>query len=145
MAGPGDPLEEIEVTAERAGGGDWLATTDASGRFCLDPAPAGRFFVHIDGRTATNPVDPGAYYPYVGKAWESQIGQTIDVGNVYLPLVVPGAVLAGAGVAAGIDAAREEFHAHAAHRYRNTLVMEVTPGVGAGAVGRIYKATRYAI
>jgi hypothetical protein len=62
-------------------------TTDAAGDFCLDPAPAGPFFVHIDGRTATNPKPAGAYYPFVGKRWESDLGTTTDIGNVYLPLV----------------------------------------------------------
>lgn len=65
-------------------------TTDANGNFCLDPAPAGHFFVHIDGRTASNGVPAGAYYPYVGKAWASVIGQQTDVGDAFLPLVMPG-------------------------------------------------------
>ncbi len=66
------------------------ATTDSEGNFCLDPAPAGRFFVHIDGRTARNGVPTGAYYPFVGKAWGSVVGQQSSVGNIYLPLVKPG-------------------------------------------------------
>lgn len=65
-------------------------TTDESGNFRLDPAPAGRFFVHIDGRTATLQVPQGAYYPFVGKAWESRAGKESNVGNVHLPLVQPG-------------------------------------------------------
>ena len=64
-----------------------FATTDSSGRFCLDPAPAGEFFVHIDGRTVTNDVPTGAYYPFVGKKWTSVIGQQTEIGNIYLPLI----------------------------------------------------------
>jgi plastocyanin len=69
---------------------DLKTTTDANGNFCLDPAPSGRFFVHIDGRTATNGVPAGAYYPFVGKLWQSTPGQQTNVGDAYLPLVVPG-------------------------------------------------------
>ena len=71
-----------------------FAITDTNGNFCLDPAPAGRFFVHIDGRTATANVPAGAYYPFVGKAWEARAGAQTDIGNVYLPLVVPGTLQA---------------------------------------------------
>ncbi|MCI0635017.1 MAG: DUF6531 domain-containing protein, partial [Actinobacteria bacterium] len=53
-------------------------------------APAGRFFVHVDGRTATNGVPPGTYYPFVGKAWESIPGRETIVGEVHLPLVPEG-------------------------------------------------------
>ncbi len=67
-------------------------TTDAMGNFRLDPAPVGEFFVHVDGRSATNPVPDGAYYPFVGKKWESKAGKVTDVGNVYLPLIAPGAL-----------------------------------------------------
>ncbi|MCB0127784.1 MAG: Ig-like domain-containing protein, partial [Caldilineaceae bacterium] len=66
------------------------STTNSEGNFCLDPAPAGRFFVHIDGRTARNGVPAGAYYPFVGKAWGSVVGKQSSVGNIYLPLVQPG-------------------------------------------------------
>jgi len=71
------------------------AVTDSSGNFCLDPAPAGRFFVHIDGRTAGNATTvlaagDGGYYPFVGKAWESVPGTQSSIGDVYLPLVAPG-------------------------------------------------------
>ena len=82
------PLEGVTITVD---GREAVlnAVTDANGEFCMDPVPAGRFFVHIDGRTASNGVPSGAYYPFVGKAWESKPGQTVDIGNVYLPLVVP--------------------------------------------------------
>ena len=66
------------------------AQTDANGNFCLNPAPSGRFFVHIDGLTATNSVPAGAYYPFVGKLWQSVPGQQTNVGDAYLPLIVPG-------------------------------------------------------
>lgn len=69
---------------------DLLAKTDTNGNFCLDPAPAGSFFVHIDGRTATNELPTGAYYPFVGKLWQATPGQQTNVGDAYLPLVVPG-------------------------------------------------------
>ena len=83
------PLTDVTITVD--GQEDLLnTTTDANGDFCLNPAPAGRFFVHIDGRTATNNVPSGAYYPFVGKTWTSVPGQTIDVGNIFLPQVAPG-------------------------------------------------------
>ena len=62
-------------------------TTGSDGSFCLDPAPIGRFFVHIDGRTVTNGLPAGAYYPSVGKPWTSVTGQQVDVGVIHLPLV----------------------------------------------------------
>ncbi len=64
-----------------------FALTDPMGNFRLEPAPVGRFFVHINGQTATNAVPPGAYYPFVGKAWESVASQETNIGNVFLPLV----------------------------------------------------------
>lgn len=69
-------------------------TTNADGHFCLTPAPGNRFFVHIDGRTATVAVPSGAYYPFVGKAWDPVPGQQTDVGTIYLPLVQPGTLQA---------------------------------------------------
>lgn len=82
------PLENATITVDGRES-ELFTTTDATGYFCLDPAPAGMFYVHVDGRTATNPVPAGAYYPFVGKPWVSQIGQTVDVGTVHLPLVAP--------------------------------------------------------
>ncbi len=83
------PLNGVAITVD--GQASVLFThTDNMGNFCLDPAPAGRFFVHIDGRTATNEMPAGAYYPFVGKAWDSVVGQEVHIGNVYLPLVVDG-------------------------------------------------------
>jgi hypothetical protein len=65
-------------------------TTDAMGNFTLNPAPVGEFFVHIDGRAATNGVPVGAYYPVVGKKWESKAQQSVTIPDVFLPLVEPG-------------------------------------------------------
>ncbi|MFZ1404884.1 MAG: dockerin type I domain-containing protein, partial [Anaerolineae bacterium] len=83
------PLEGATITVDGAEA-TLRDTTDVNGDFCLDPAPAGSFFVHIDGRTAVNNVPPGAYYPFVGKRWDSVPGDTTDIGNVYLPLIEPG-------------------------------------------------------
>jgi RHS repeat-associated protein len=81
-------LAGVTITVD--GAEDTLrTTTDALGNFRLDPAPAGRFFVHIDGRTASG-VPAGSYYPFVGKAWESVPGQEVSVGNVFLPLIIDG-------------------------------------------------------
>lgn len=83
------PLEGATITVDGMES-TLQTTTDATGRFCLDPAPAGRFFAHVDGRTATNNVPAGAYYPYVGKPWHARPGIQTEVGDVYLPLVQPG-------------------------------------------------------
>ncbi|MCI0536818.1 MAG: Ig-like domain-containing protein, partial [Verrucomicrobiales bacterium] len=72
------------------------AVTDADGFFKLQPAPAGRFFVHIDGRTVTDTAagirwPEMAYYPFVGKAWEATPGRTDNLaggtGKIFLPLI----------------------------------------------------------
>ncbi|MBI1930117.1 Ig-like domain-containing protein [Candidatus Poribacteria bacterium] len=82
------PLEGVTITVD--GMESTLRTvTDSLGNFRLEPAPAGQFFVHVDGRTATHQVPTGAYYPFVGKSWQSVPGQETKIGNVYLPLVVP--------------------------------------------------------
>ena len=80
------PLEGVTVTVDGADD-TYSAVTDEMGNFTLDPAPAGRFFVHIDGTTSTNGGPDGAYYPRVGKAWESLPGETSSVGDVFLPLI----------------------------------------------------------
>lgn len=81
-----NPLEGVTVSVD--GAEDTLfAVTDALGDFRLDPAPAGKFFVHLNGRTATNNVPAGAYYANVGKAYKSVPGQETTIGEVFLPLV----------------------------------------------------------
>jgi hypothetical protein len=89
------PLAGVTVTVDGREQ-DLRAVTDADGRFRLSPAPAGTFFVHIDGRTAPGSSWPGgAYYPFVGKAWEAVAGRTNLAGGdgvVYLPLVSAGAL-----------------------------------------------------
>jgi hypothetical protein len=89
--GSNRPLENVIVTVD--GAEEKLrATTDATGGFILSPAPAGRFFVHVDGRTAFGSQWPGgAYYPFVGKAWETIAGRTNNPaggsGEIFLPLI----------------------------------------------------------
>ena len=87
------PLEGVTITVDGMES-ELFALTDNFGDFCLDPAPAGKFFVHIDGRTATNGVPPGAYYPFVGKAWKSEPGKEVNVGDAFLPLIVDGTLQA---------------------------------------------------
>ncbi|MEZ6186475.1 MAG: HYR domain-containing protein [Planctomycetota bacterium] len=83
------PLEGVRITVD--GQEDTLfAITDANGNFRLEPAPAGKFFVHIDGRTATTGVPPGAYYPFVGKPYVGVAEEETNVGEIFLPLVTPG-------------------------------------------------------
>ncbi|MEA2690817.1 MAG: hypothetical protein QOJ16_204, partial [Acidobacteriota bacterium] len=84
-----NPLQGATITVDGAEA-TLRSMTGADGNFCLDPAPGQRFFVHVDGRTATNGVPPGAYYPYVGKAWDPVPGQSTNIGTSYLPLIVPG-------------------------------------------------------
>ncbi len=83
------PLQGVRVSVDGAES-TLFALTNANGDFTLDPAPAGRIFVHIDGRTATNPVPPGGYYPSVGKAWETRPDEELNVGDAFLPLVPAG-------------------------------------------------------
>lgn len=89
--GVNTPLAGVTVTVD--GMENTLRTvTDANGNFRLDPAPVGRFFVHIDGRTATNAIAPSAYYPYVGKLWETSAGQEATIPDIFLPLIAPGSL-----------------------------------------------------
>jgi len=90
---PDVPLEGVTITVD-GHESTLVAITDETGSFRLDPAPLGRFFVHIDGRTATNPVPAGGYYPFVGKTWESIASNEVSIGNVYLPLVPAGTMQA---------------------------------------------------
>ena len=89
--GSNKPLANVTVTVDGAEE-SLRTTTDATGAFTLDPAPAGRFFVHVDGRTAVDSQWPGgAYYPFVGKAWEAVPGRTNNLaggsGEIFLPLI----------------------------------------------------------
>ena len=89
--GSNKPLVNVTITVD--GAEEKLrATTDANGAFKLSPAPAGRFFVHVDGRTAQGSQWPGgAYYPFVGKAWDAMPGKTNNLaggsGEIFLPLI----------------------------------------------------------
>lgn len=89
--GSNRPLPNATITVN--GAEETLrTTTDASGSFKLEPVPAGRFFVHVDGRTAQGSHWPGgAYYPFVGKAWEAVAGKTNNLaggtGEIFLPLI----------------------------------------------------------
>lgn len=88
------PLVGVTVTVD--GAEETLrATTDAQGFFRLSPAPAGRFFVHVDGRTAVGSQWPaGDYYPFVGKAWEAVAGVETNLaggsGEIFLPFIRQG-------------------------------------------------------
>ena len=88
------PLVGVTVTVD--GAEETLrTTTDAQGFFKLKPAPVGRFFVHVDGRTAVGSQWPaGDYYPVVGKAWEAVAGRedtlAAGTGEIFLPLIRQG-------------------------------------------------------
>ena len=67
------------------------AETDERGDFRLEDAPAGEFFVHIDGRFIAGSNWPdGDYYPVVGKSWTSIPGEEVNLPDIFLPLVVAG-------------------------------------------------------
>jgi hypothetical protein len=96
------PLAGVTITVD--GAEQTLRTTTAAdGSFTLTPAPAGRFFVLIDGRTATN-APAGGYYTFVGKAWEGVPGKldtpvtpataTNAAGDIYLPFIPTGTLQA---------------------------------------------------
>lgn len=87
------PLAGVIVTVD--GKEDSLrAVTDQNGDFRLEPVPSGDFFVHIDGRkaerTAQNDFPRGAYYPFVGKKWTAVAGEEVNIGDIFLPLIVEG-------------------------------------------------------
>ncbi len=85
------PLRNVTITVD--GMEETLrTTTDTNGFFRLVPSPAGRFFVSVDGRTAEGSQWPGgAYYPFVGKAWDAMPGRTNNLaggsGVIFLPLI----------------------------------------------------------
>ncbi len=88
------PIAGVTVTVD--GQEETLrAVTDAAGNFRLEPAPAGRFFVHVDGRTSPRSAWPeGDYYPFVGKAWVAAAGHADNLaggnGEIFLPLIRAG-------------------------------------------------------
>src|SRR4030095_778820 len=92
------PLAGVIITVD--GAEETLrTTTDEMGNFKLEPAPAGRFFVHVDGRSAQGSQWPnGAYYPFVGKAWDAAPGVSTNLaggtGVIYLPLIAQGSLQA---------------------------------------------------
>lgn len=91
------PLAGVLITVDGAEQ-TLRTTTDASGFFRLEPSPAGRFFVHVDGRNAAGSRWPGGtYYPFLGKAWEASPGRTNNLaggtGVVYLPRIVAGTLV----------------------------------------------------
>src|SRR5206468_2660066 len=88
------PLAGVTITVDGREQ-DLRAVTDTNGFFRLEPVPPGQFFVHIDGRTATNSHWPtGSYYPVVGKQWEAAAGRSNNLaggsGLIYLPFVITG-------------------------------------------------------
>ncbi|MCH8333114.1 Ig-like domain-containing protein, partial [Candidatus Sumerlaeota bacterium] len=83
------PLEGVMITVDGMEK-EIFATTDNMGNFRLEDVPAGDFFVHIDGGSVTKDVPQGAYYPFVGKSWESTPGIEVNIGNIFLPLVIEG-------------------------------------------------------
>ncbi len=92
------PLEGVTITVDGREQ-ELRATTDAEGNFTLSPAPPGRFFVHIDGRTVRDDAHgihypDKSYYPFVGKAWEALAGKTNNfaggTGEIFLPLIIAG-------------------------------------------------------
>jgi hypothetical protein len=96
------PLAGVTITVN--GAEETLRTTTGpDGTFRLSPAPAGRFFVLIDGRTAAGSGANG-YYAFVGKAWEGVPGRldtpatpattTTGAGEIYLPFIPTGTLQA---------------------------------------------------
>jgi hypothetical protein len=96
--GSNRPLANVTITVD--GAEETLrTTTDATGVFVLNPAPAGRFFVHVDGRTAVGSQWPGgAYCPFVGKAWEAVAGSLTNRaggnGEIFLPRIASDTLIA---------------------------------------------------
>ncbi|MEM7245002.1 MAG: RHS repeat-associated core domain-containing protein [Acidobacteriota bacterium] len=83
------PLPGVTIRVD--GDPSLTAVTDAFGSFRLAPAPAGRFFVHVDGSTASVEGLPlGAYYPNVGKPFETVAGRETKAPEIFLPLVAAG-------------------------------------------------------
>jgi predicted outer membrane repeat protein len=83
------PLQGVRISVDGREA-ELFTVTDFAGNYCLDPAPVGKFFVHIEGNTALNPVPDGAYYPSVGKMWAGIPGETVTKPDTFLPLVPTG-------------------------------------------------------
>ena len=78
------PLEGVTIRVD--GMPELKVTTDEFGKFRLVGAPAGRFFVHIDGTTVDVP--KGYFYPTVGKPFRSVPGREVELPNdIHLPLI----------------------------------------------------------
>lgn len=93
--GPGGNDVPLPGVLVRVVGSETLLThTAPDGSFNLNPCPAGRFFVEVDGRTsALSNFPDGGYYPYINKPWEALPGKADNLaagtGIIYLPLVPP--------------------------------------------------------
>jgi hypothetical protein len=91
--GPGGNDVPLPGVLVRVVGSETLFThTAPDGSFNLNPCPAGRFFVEVDGRTsALSNFPDGGYYPYINKPWEALPGKADNLaagaGLIYLPLV----------------------------------------------------------
>ncbi len=86
------PLAGVTITVD--GAEDTLSSeTGTDGRFCLEDAPAGLVFVHIDGGTANDPPS-GYYYPSVGKMWRLEAGVKTHIGILHLPAIADEALTA---------------------------------------------------
>ena len=89
--GSNKPLANVTISVD--GAEETLrTTTDTNGIFTLRPAPAGRSFVHIDGRTAKGSQWPrGASYSVVGKDWEAVAEKSNNLaggsGEIFLPFL----------------------------------------------------------
>ena len=86
-----EPLVDVTLSVDGAAS-TFNATTDTAGNFCLDPAPSTPFFGRVDGRTTTNSVPAGAYYPEVVESWQPVAGEMAHVGEIYLPLIAADAL-----------------------------------------------------
>ena len=90
--GNGDDIPVVGATVSVDGLPGATAVTDSDGYFLLEDVPAFKFFVHIDGSTATS-APAGTTYASVGKAFYSVPGQSVQIFmdnepfDVYLPTV----------------------------------------------------------
>lgn len=75
----------VGATLQVEGRPDITAVTDENGFFTLENVPSPRFFVTVDGSTATNAPD-GTVYPTLGEPFESVPGEDTALPfNIYLP------------------------------------------------------------